>query len=41
MLREEHVWFSETHLVVVQSLRRSGDLKHILTSVEMQKNMAG
>lgn len=38
MLGEEHVWFSETDLVTVQSLR-TGDLKCIFKLVEMQKNM--
>lgn len=39
MLEKGHVWFSETHLVIVQS-PRSDYLKYILKSVEMQKNMA-
>lgn len=39
MLEKWHVWFSETHLVKVQSLR-SDDLKYIFKSVGMWKNMA-
>ena len=39
MLEKGHGWFSETHLVIVLSLR-SDDLKYIFKSVEVWKNMA-
>lgn len=39
MLEKGHVWFSDTHLVIVQSLR-SDDSKYIFKSVEMLKNLA-